>query len=138
MRKSMNRGSMELLEVISSNADLIHSLREGAKHPTEIAREFNVTRIAIDNRLKKLKEYGLVVPKPGVSKKSDRPILKYELTKDCIKLLDLIEGDVDEFYKDKLRKLDSLLVTGKIDEEEYLTRRRELEGKIRKVKEDLK
>jgi predicted ArsR family transcriptional regulator len=128
---------MKLLEAISSNADLIHFLREGPKHPTEIAKEFNVTRMAIDKRLKKLKKHGLVETKPGVSK-SDRPILKYELTEDCIKLLDSIDNDVNDYYQQKLRKLDLLLVTDKIGEDEYLKLRKELEGEIRKVKEELK
>lgn len=134
----MIRGSMKLLEAISSNADLINSLRDGAKHPTEIAKEFDVTRMAIDKRLKKLKKHGLVEPKPCVSTKSDRPILKYELTEACIELLDSIDDDVDDFYRAKLRELDLLLVTNKIAEDEYLIRRKELEGEIRKVKEELK
>jgi predicted ArsR family transcriptional regulator len=129
---------MKLLEAIASNADLINSLRDGAKHPTEIAKEFNVTRMAIDKRLKKLKKNGLVEPKACVSEKSERPILKYELTEDCIKLLNSIDKDVNVFYREKLRKLDLLLVTNKIEEEEYLIRRKELEGEIKKVKEELK
>ena len=129
---------MKLLEAISSNADLINSLRDGAKHPTEIAKEFNVTRMAIDKRLKRLKKHGLVEPKACVSEKSERPILKYELTEDCIRLLDSIDDDVDDFYREKLRKLDLLLVTDKIGEDEYLTRREELEGEIKKVKKELK
>ena len=129
---------MKLLEVISSNADLINSLRDGAKHPTEIAKEFDVTRMAIDKRLKKLKKNGLVEPKACVSETSDRPILKYELTDDCITLLNSIDNGVNDFYKEKLRKLDLLLVTSKIEEDEYLTRRKELEGEIKRVKEELK
>jgi predicted ArsR family transcriptional regulator len=134
----MSRGSLKLLEVISSNADLINSLRDGAKHPTEIAKEFDVTRMAIDKRLKKLKKNGLVEPKACVSETSDRPILKYELTEDCIKLLNSIDNGVNDFYIEKLRKLDLLLVTNKIGEEEYLIRRKELEGEIWKVKERLR
>jgi predicted ArsR family transcriptional regulator len=126
---------MKLLEAIYSNADLINSLRAEAKHPTEIAKEFNVTRMAIDKRLKKLKKHGLVEPKPCVSKKSDRPILKYELTEDCIKLLESIDDDVNNFYKEKLRKLDLLVVNNKIGEDEYFSLRKELEEKIRKLKE---
>jgi predicted ArsR family transcriptional regulator len=133
----MSRGSLKLLEVISSNADLINSLREGAKHPTEIAKEFDVTRMAIDKRLKKLKKHGLVEPKACVSEKSDRPILKYELTEDCITLLNSIDNDVNDFYQEKLRKLDLLLVTDKIEEDEYLAKREELEGEIRKLKKEL-
>jgi predicted ArsR family transcriptional regulator len=129
---------MKLLEVISTNADLINSLRDGAKHPTEIAKEFEVTRMAIDKRLKKLKKHGLVEPKACVSEKSDRPILKYELTEDCITLLNSIDNDVNDFYKEKLRKLDILLVTNRIKEDEYLIRRATLEGEIKKVKEELK
>lgn len=127
---------MKLLEAISSNADLINSLRDGAKHPTEIAKEFEVTRMAIDKRLKKLKKNGLVKPKPCVSTKSDRPILKYELTEACIKLLDSIDNDIDDFYREKLRELDIRLATDNIGEEEYLSQREELEKKIMKVKKD--
>jgi predicted transcriptional regulator len=134
----MRRGGLELLEAISSNADLILSLRQGSKHPTEIAKEFNVTRVAIDKRLKKLKKLSLVDPKPFVSKNSDRVIIKYELSDACVKLLDSINDDVDDFYREKLRELDILLVTNKIDEEEYLTKRKRLEGEIIKVKKDLK
>jgi predicted ArsR family transcriptional regulator len=133
----MSRGRLKLLEAISSNADLINSLRDGAKHPTEIAKEFDVTRMAIDKRLKKLKKHGLVEPKACVSETSERPILKYELTEDCITLLNSIDDGVDDFFREKLRKLDLLLVSDKIGEDDYLARRKELEGEIRKIKKEL-
>lgn len=129
---------MKLLEAIISNIDLIHTLWDGAKHPIEIAKEFNITRVAVDKRLKKLKDHGLVDPKPCVSKDSDRPIIKYELSEACVNLLDSIDDDVDDFYRQKLRELDILLVTDEIEEEEYLAQRKKLEGEIKKVKEDLK
>jgi predicted ArsR family transcriptional regulator len=133
----MSRGRVNLLEAITSNTDLIHILRQGAKHPTEIAKEFDITRVAVDKRLKKLKKHGLVDPKPCVSKNSDRPIIKYELSEACIKLLDSIDDDVDDFYRQKVRELDILLVTNEIEEEEYLMQREKLDGEIRKVKKDL-
>ena len=45
---------MQLLEAISSNADVIDSLRNGPKHPKEMATEFGISRVAVDKRLKKL------------------------------------------------------------------------------------
>jgi len=122
---------MKLLEAISSNADVINSLREGAKHPNEMAREFGISRVAVDRRLKKLKMLGLVEPKPCVSKNSDRTIIKYELTNACLQLLDSIDDDVHNYYNQKLRDLDILLATDEINEKEYL-------GQKMKLKEDLK
>jgi DNA-binding HxlR family transcriptional regulator len=130
----MNRGSMELLEAISSNADVINSLREGAKHPKEMAKEFGISRVAVDKRLKKLKNLGLVEPKPCVSKNSDRTIIKYELTNGCLQLLDSIDDNVNDFYNQKLRELDILLATGEINEEDYLEYKKNLEDETKKKK----
>jgi len=130
----MNRGSMKLLEAISSNADVINSLREGAKHPNEMAREFGITRVAVDKRLKKLKRLGLVEPKPCVSKNSDRTIIKYELSGACLQLLESIDNDVNNYYNQKLRELDILLATDQIREDEYLEHKKKLQEDIKKAK----
>lgn len=130
----MKRGSLDVLEAISTNAELINSLRGGAKHPTELAKEFDITRVAIDKRLKKLKKLGLVDPKPCISKNSDRTIVKYELSDGCTNLLKSIDSDVENFYKQKLRDLDILLANGDINENDYLEKREKLEDHIKKVK----
>jgi predicted transcriptional regulator len=130
----MKRGSVPLLEAISSNADIISSLRQGPKHPKEIAKEFDITRVAVDNRLKKLKKLGLIDPKPCVSKNSDRTIIKYELSDACLNLLESIDNDVDNYYNQKLRELDILLATDEIREEEYLEQKMKLEDYKKKAK----
>lgn len=132
--KRMKQGSVKLLAAISSNDDIINYLRDGAKHPIEMAKKFGISRVAVDKRLKKLKKLGLVEPKPCVSKNSDRTIIKYELSGACLKLLDSIDDNVGNFYEQKLRELDILLATGEIDENEYLSRREKLEEEIKKVK----
>ncbi len=132
--KPMNRGSIKLLGVISSNDDIINSLRDRAKHPKEIAKELEISRVAVDKRLKKLKKHGLVEPKACVSKNSDRTIIKYELSGACLQLLDSIDNDVNNYYKQKLRDLDILLATDEIDENDYLEKRQKLEGEIKKSK----
>jgi predicted transcriptional regulator len=132
----MKRGSVTLLEAISSNADIINSLRDGAKHPKEIAKEFDITRVAVDNRLKKLKKLGLIEPKPCVSKNSDRTIIKYELSGACLQLLSSIGNDVDNYYEQKLRDLDILLATDEINEEDYLEQKRKLQEHKKKAKKD--
>lgn len=129
---------MELLEAISSNADVISSLREGAKHPKEMAKEFGISRVAVDKRLKKLKKLGLVEPKPCVSKNSDRTIIKYELSGACLQLLESIDNDVNNYYHQKLRELDVLLATDQILESEYLEQKRKLEEDIKKAKKGFK
>ncbi len=125
---------MELLEAISSNADVINSLREGAKHPKEMAKEFGISRVAVDKRLKKLKKLGLVEPKPCVSKNSDRTIIKYELSNGCLQLLDSIDDDVNNFYNQKHRELDILLATDQINETEYLEHKKKLVEDMKKIK----
>lgn len=125
---------MKLLEAISSNADVMDSLREGLKHPNEMAKEFGISRVAIDKRLKKLKKLGLVDPVPSVSRNSDRTVIKYRLSSACLQLLDSIDNDVNEFYHCNLRELDILLATRKINEGEYLERKRKLEMEIKKMK----
>jgi DNA-binding MarR family transcriptional regulator len=130
----MNWGSMKLLEAISSNADLIDSLRGDLKHPNEIAKEFGISRVAIDRRLKKLKKLGLVEPIPSVSKNSDRTVIKYKLTSACMQLLDSIDDNVNDFYHGKLKELDILLATRKVNEKEYLERKMKLEMEIKKMK----
>jgi predicted transcriptional regulator len=125
---------MELLEAISSNADVINSLRDGPKHPKEMAKEFGISRVAVDKRLKKLKKLGLVEPKPSVSKNSDRTIIKYELSSGCLQLLDSIDDNVNDFYDQKLRELDILLATGEINEEDYLDHKERLEAETKKRK----
>lgn len=130
----MKRGSLDVLEAISTNADLINSLRGGAKHPTELAKEFDISRVAIDRRLKRLKRLGLVDPKPCLSKNSDRTIVKYELSDGCMNLIKSIDNDVEAFYNQKLRDLDILLATRKVDEDHYLEKKEKLENQIKKVK----
>ncbi len=125
---------MELLEAISSNTDVISSLREGAKHPKEMAKEFGISRVAVDKRLKKLKKLGLVEPKPCVSKNSDRTIIKYELSGACLQLLDSIDDNVTDFFNQKLRELDILLATGEINEVDYLEHKKRLEDETKKAK----
>jgi predicted transcriptional regulator len=127
---------MELLEAISSNADVINSLREGPKHPKEMANEFGISRVAVDKRLKKLKKLGLIEPKPCVSKNSDRTIIKYELSSGCLQLLDSIDNNVNDFYNQKLRELDILLATGEINEADYLEERKRLEAETKKRKKE--
>jgi len=122
------------LEAISSNADVIDSLREGLKHPKEMADEFGISRVAIDKRLKKLKKLGLIEPVPSVSKNSDRTIIKYKLSSACLQLLDSIDNDVNEFYHCNLRELDILLATRRINEVEYLERKMKLEEEIKRMK----
>ena len=134
----MNRGSVKLLGVISSNDDIISSLRDRAKHPKEIAKELDITRVAVDKRLKKLKKVGLVEPKVCISKNSDRTIIKYVLSSACLQLLDSIDNDVDHYYKQNLRCLDILLATDEIDEDDYLEKRKKLDGEAKKVKKDIK
>ena len=128
----LNGGTFSLLEAISSNRGIITSLRDGARHPTEIAKEFGITRIAVDKRLKRLKELGLVEPKPCVSRNSDRTIIKYELSGACLQLLDSIDNDVCNYYRQKLRDLDILLAKGELDEKDYLASKTRLEEDIRK------
>jgi predicted transcriptional regulator len=128
----MNQGSMKFLEAISSNADIINSLRDGPKHPKEMAKEFGISRVAVDKRLKKLKKLGLIEPKPCVSKNSDRTIIKYELSNGCLQLLDSIDNDVSDFFNQKLRELDILLATGEINEEDYLEHKKKLETETKK------
>ncbi|UCG70097.1 MAG: HTH domain-containing protein [Thermoplasmata archaeon] len=130
----MNRGSMKLLEAISSNADLIESLKGGLKHPKEMADEFGISRVAIDKRLKKLKKLGLIEPVPSVSKNSDRTVIKYRLSQACLQLLDSIENNINEFYHYNLRELDILLAIRKINESEYLERKMKLELEIKRMK----
>lgn len=125
---------MKLLEAISSNANLIDSLRGGLKHPSEMAKEFGISRVAIDRRLKKLKKLGLVEPIPSVSKNSDRTVIKYKLTSSCLQLLDSIDTDVNDFYHGKLKELDILLATRKVNENEYLERKMKLEMEIKRMK----
>ena len=125
---------MKLLEAISSNADLIDSLRAGLKHPKEMAAEFGISRVAIDRRLKKLKKLGLVEPIPSVSKNSDRTVIKYKLSDACLQLLDSIDNNVNDFYHGKLKELDILLATRKVNENEYLERKMKLEMEIKKMK----
>ena len=127
---------MKFLEAISSNADIINSLREGSKHPKEMAKEFGISRVAVDKRLKKLKKLGLIEPKPCVSKNSDRTIIKYELSSACLQLLESIDNDVNNYYTQKLRDLDILLATDELNEEEYLEQKRKLERDMKKAKKD--
>jgi predicted ArsR family transcriptional regulator len=129
---------MELLEAISKNADVIDSLRDGPKHPKEMAKEFGISRVAVDKRLKKLKKLGLVEPKPCVSKNSDRTIIKYELSGGCLQLLDSIDDNVSDFFNQKLRELDILLATGEINETDYLEHKKRLEDETKKAKNGLK
>lgn len=127
---------MELLEAISKNADVINSLREGPKHPKEMAKEFGISRVAVDKRLKKLKKLGLVDPKPCVSKNSDRTVIKYSLSSGCQQLLDSIDNDVNDFYSQKLRELDILLATGELNEADYLEHKKRLEAETKKRKKE--
>ena len=128
---------MDLLEAISSNADVINSLRDGPKHPQEMAKEFGISRVAVDKRLKKLKELGLIEPKPCVSKNSDRTIIKYELSSGCNQLLESIDNNVSDFYNQKLRELDILLATGEMNEADYLEQRKRLEMETKRRKKEL-
>ena len=134
----MKGEGIELLKAISSNAEIINSLRDGPKHSTDIAKELNITRVAVDKRFKKLKSLGMIEREPSLSRNSDRTIIMYKLSEACHGLLDSIGNDVGNFYEQKQRELDILLATDKIDEKYYIEQKSKLKNELENARTNLK
>ncbi len=117
---------------------LLKSLSE-EKHPEELAREFGITRQAIDKHLTLLHHYGLVDKR---IKEGARPMVFYRITSEGEELLHNFENLAEEHfisvrkrYKDELLTLDRMLVEGELNEGEYKRRRNALDKRFKWVME---
>jgi len=112
---------------------ILESLKE-EKHPSELASEFKITRQAVDKHLTLLYNYGLVDKRIKIS---HRPMIFYRITlegEDFLQNLNEVAREhilsLRKRYKDELFILDQMLVDGKIDEREYLERKRNLDKRF--------
>ncbi len=118
--------------------EILRSLRKEA-HPEELAREFGITRQAVDKHLSILYRYGFVDKR---IREGPRPMVFYRITSDGEEFLhnfeDLVEGhimNIRKRYKDELFSLDRMLVDGEISEGEYRNKRKALSKRFEWVME---
>ena len=126
--------SEEMALVISPlRIKLLESLRD-ERHPEEMAREFGITRQAVDKHLSILYRFGLVDKRV---KEGARLMVFYQITSEGEEFLQgfetLSEGHfvgLRKRYKEELINLDRMLVNGEMDEGEYRRRKRALEKRF--------
>jgi len=135
---------MENMDICVKMAEIVSPLRikilkslRGERHPEDLAREFNITRQAVDKHLNLLYRFGLVDKR---IKEGARPMVFYRITPEGEELLqgfeDLAQGHILNLrkrYKDEIFALDRMLVEGDISEKEYKERRRVLERRFQWV-----
>ena len=118
---------------------ILESLME-EKHPEELAREFGITRQAVDKHLFLLYQYGLVDKRV---KAGTRPMVFYQITAEGEELLQSFENiaeghfvSVKKRYKEELFTLDRMLVNGELTEGEYKRRKNALDKRFGWVMEE--
>ncbi len=134
----MNPSEKISLIVSPLRIKLLDSLRD-ERHPEDLAREFKITRQAIDKHLSILYRYGLVDKR---IKEGIRPMVFYRITSEGEEFLqnfeNMAEGhfiSVRKRYKDELLTLDRMLVDGELNEGEYKRRRNALDKRFKWVME---
>jgi len=118
----MNPGEKMSFIVSPLRIRILESLMQ-EKHPEELAREFKITRQAVDKHLSLLYSYGLVDKR---IKAETRPMVFYQITSEGEEFLqnfeNIAEGhfvSVRKRYKEELFTLDRMLVSGELTEREY-------------------
>ncbi len=112
---------------------MLKALRE-EMHPGDLAKQFDMTRQAVDKHLSLLYRFGLVDKKVKVE---IRPKVYYVITSEGEDFLENFEDlamshvlSVKKRYKDEIFTLDRMLVDGEITESEYRRRKRAVEKRF--------
>ncbi len=129
---------MESMDVALKIAEVLTPLRlkilrsiVEEKHPEELAKDFGLTRQAMDKHLSILYSRGFLAK---IVKYEGRPKVYYRLTDEGDELLRNFEGIANDFlmalrnrYKEELFTIDRMLVDGEISEGEYKKKKRTLD-----------
>ncbi len=130
---------LKIAEMVSPLRIKILDTLRNERHPEDLAREFGITRQAVDKHLTLLYRFGLVDKR---IKEGARPMVFYRITPEGEDFLqsfeDMARGHILNLrkrYKDELFTLDRMLVNGDITEREYRERRKILERRFQWVME---
>lgn len=128
---------LELVRVASSETrrQILRLLQQGFDHPEDLAKKLKIRRTSVDKQLLELFQWGLV-DRAAVFPPNGRPRIVYQVTQRGRDLLDLLERVVKEYsasfradYDRELESLEGALAAGRIAEEMYFRKRKELEAR---------
>ena len=128
---------LELVRVASSETrrQILRLLQQGFDHPEDLAKKLKIRRTSVDKQLLELFQWGLV-DRAAVFPPNGRPRIVYQVTQRGRDLLELLERVVKEYsasfradYDRELESLEGALAAGRIAEEMYFRKRKELEAR---------
>ena len=131
----MQKSAFEILSLVSSKSknDVLECLNVGYTHPADIAKKLKVTRQAVDKALRDLFEAG-ILDRSAVFPPEGRPKILYTINKEGRNLIRALEeascnyyNELDERKKWEMKQLDTMLAEGRLPEEIYLRKKRQLE-----------
>ncbi len=132
---------LELVRVTSSETrrQILRLLQQGFDHPEDLAKKLKIRRTSVDKQLLELFAWGLV-DRAAVFPPNGRPRIVYQVTQRGRDLLDLLERVVKEYsasfrgdYDRELESLEAALAAGRIAEEMYFRKRKELDARYASV-----
>ncbi len=132
---------LELVRVASSETrrQILRLLLQGFDHPEDLAKKLKIRRTSVDKQLLELFQWGLV-DRAAVFPPNGRPRIVYQVTQRGRDLLDLLERVVKEYsasfradYDRELESLEADLAAGRVAEEMYYRKRKELDARYASV-----